>query len=419
MGKNIEEVRMRIEKNYKAVADMEDLMNYISEEWEKLELISICGLLYSELVTGVYSSSKLEQIIADVGRLVEYVQTEEPKKNEYLIVMTKAGGIGGHSVIANNWIEWDKKIKYSVVFTDFSACEVPIFLKEAVASSGGTIYFLSGDYLERAQQLLEISQRFSKIILLQHMYDLLPNLAYSHSNWTIPVYMYNHANFKFSFGYEVSDIIINLLKYDQQKTCACRGVQANNSLVLQFPNGGNIVGISEKAILLKEEIYHKYNLAVDKKLVVSMGDSFKFKSIVGYSFLEFVETLVFRRKDIQYVIIGPDTNELVWKKLEKTTNGRARAIGYVRREDANAIISHADLYITSFPMTSSGSNIAELYKVPYLLMDIVGRGRENYASNTVENIQDLLDKACEILDGNITPYLGSYYKKNHWARRMV
>ena len=421
MEKDIEEVRVRIEKNYKAIADIEELINSVSKDCEKLELISICGLLYSELVTGVYSSSKIEQIIANIGRQVEFVRTKKPKENEYLIVMTKAGSIGGHSVIVNNWIVWDKQVKYSLVFIDSLATEVPVFLKTAVEGSGGTIFFLKGDYLTKAQQLLKISQRFSKIILFQHMYDLIPNLAYSHPNWKTPIYMYNHANFKFSFGYEISDVIINLLKYDQQKTCVYRGVQANSSLVLQFPNGGNLVGINKKIVPLKSEIYHKYNLDKDKKLVVSMGDSFKFKSIVGYSFVKFVESLVLEREDVQYIIIGPDVNGKIWNELETTTNGRAKTIGYVKREVANAIISYADLYITSFPMASAGPNIAELYGVPYLLLEVVGRGRENYASNTVESIQDLLDKACQILDGSVTPYLGEYYKKvvgqEDWCKR--
>lgn len=99
MEKDIEEVRVRIEKNYKAIADIEELINSVSKDCEKLELISICGLLYSELVTGVYSSSKIEQIIADIGRQVEFVRTKKPKENEYLIVMTKAGSIGGHCVM--------------------------------------------------------------------------------------------------------------------------------------------------------------------------------------------------------------------------------------------------------------------------------------------------------------------------------
>lgn len=415
MYKNIEEVEERIELNYQAVKCIESLVDNQMCIEDKLDLISLCGMLYSEYVTGVYSSNVLEKKLFEIGNTIEYVTDKVARSNEYLFVMTKAGSLGGHSVIVNNWILWDKNIKYSIVFTDFDIEYVPAFLKEAVKISGGNLYFLQGSYFEKTKQLLNISSNFSKIILLQHMCDMIPNLAYCNSKWNIPVILYNHANFKFSFGYEVADKVLNLLDYDVNKTINSRGVDEKESMLLQFPNGGKIVRKLDGGLLdskERENIAIKYKICPNKKTVVSMGESFKFNDIVNCSFTTFVEKFINERTDdIQYIIIGPNSNEQKWKELEKNTKGRAKAVGYLDRKTAEALISVSDLYIVSFPMSAFGANAAEKYDIPYLAMSVTGRGTENYGNNAVTSIQELLQKANEILDGNKEQYKGSYSKR--------
>lgn len=415
MYKSIEEVEERIELNYHAVKCIESLVDNQMYIEDKLELISLCGLFYSEYVTGVYGSNILEKKLFEIGNTIEFATDKVAKENEYLFVMTKAGSLGGHSVIVNNWILWDKNIKYSIVFTDFDIEYVPEFLKEAVKISGGNLYFLHGSHLEKAKQLLQISQNFSKIILLQHMYDMIPNLAYSNLKWNIPVILYNHANFKFSFGYEISDRVLNLLEYDVNKTTLSRGVDEKESVFLQFPNGGKILRKLDDELLdskEREDIAQKYNICPSRKTVVSMGESFKFNDILDCSFTTFVEKLIDERNgDIQYIIIGANSNEQKWKEMEKNTKGRARAVGYLDRKTAEALISVSDLYIVSFPMAAFGANFAEKYDIPYLAMSVTGRGIENYGNNAVTSIEELLQKANEILDGNKEQYKGSYSKR--------
>lgn len=414
MYKNTEEVKQRIDLNYQAIKQLEQKLDEQTNNEDKLGLIAICGLLYSEFVTGVYGSKKLEQILSEIGSTIEFEAVREPKDDEYLIVMTKAYDLGGHSVIANNWLVWDRAIKYSIVFTDSSIADVPFFLKEAVQVSGGKMYFLWGSHYEKAKQLLDISQSFSKVILLQHMFDIVPSLAYCNPKWKIPVVLYNHANFKFSFGYKVSDAILNLVNYDVEKTICYRGVCKEKSLLLQFPNGGkkiSQIAIRKQEHVEKEFIAAEYGIDTNKKLIVSMGEGFKFNDIVNCSFISFVKRLMNQRSDIQYIIIGPNPNEKKWKELEEATCGMAKAVGYLKRDAANEIIGISDLYVNSFPMSASGSNIAEEYGVPYLFMTITGRGAENYDINVTTTIEELLEKSNEILDGNKEKYKGTYYKR--------
>lgn len=415
MVKLIKKVKQRIDKNYHAIKVLEKSLNQFMPDEEKIELINLCGLLYSEYVTGVYSSSILEKELSQIGNKIEIKNSENSSAdNKYLFVMTKANNIGGHSVLVNNWILWDKKNKYSIAFTEYGKEDVPFFLKKAVEASGGELYYLYGSHYEKAKQLLKISLTFSKIILIQHMYDVIPNLAYCNPEFNIPVILYNHANFKFSFGYHISDMVLNLLEYDVKKTIIYRGVDESKSLILQFPNAGEKIrdNNNECFSIDMKSICLKYGIDCNKKLVVSMGDGFKFGSIENYDFIAFVkEFICSRNNDTQYIIIGPDPNKQEWKNLEYLTQGNAKAIGYIRREEAETLISFSNLYIVSFPMSSFGASVAEKNNVPYLYLAVIEREIENYKENTVFTVQELLNKSNEILDGNKEKYQGTYYER--------
>lgn len=415
MYKKIEEVEQRIDWNYKAAKEFEKLLKKDISDEEKLEIIHFLGVFYSEFVTGVYSSCFLEKNIFEIGRKIEYQRTAKPIQERTLIVMTKAADTGGHTVIANNWIAWDVGYKYSIVFTDMNMENVPDFLKSAVKTSGGEMYFLKGTYIEKAKQLLCISQRFSKVILLQHMYDIIPNLAYSNLKWNIPIYMYNHANFKFSYGYAVADVVISLCNYDVEKAITYRGVNKSRNVFLQFPNGENIIGNMGDGFKRngrKKNIVNKYQIDPQKKLVVSMGDDFKFNDIIDCSFVKFVQNLIIQRNgDTQYLVIGADPDKEKWKLLLKNTDGLARAVGFIPREEAYELIHAADLYIVSFPMAASGLTTAEIFSVPYLMLAVTERGVENYAENVTRSLEELQQKANEVLDGEVEKYRGHYFEK--------
>lgn len=414
MYKSLEAVKKRIDWNAQAIKELESLLDHQMDKEDKIELIVLCGLFYSEFVTGVYTSAKLENLLSEIASTISFEPFGKSKKNEFLFVLTKAYKIGGHSVIANNWIRWDREKKYSIVFTDSCLEETPEFLKETVQESGGGLYFLKGNYCEKAKQLLDISQKFSKVILMQHMYDPIPNLAYNHPEWTTPVILYNHANFKFSFGYSVSDAVLNLLNYDVEKTIYYRGVSKEKSFYLPFPNGGKMVNkreINRKKTDKKGIDVVQYGINPNKKLVVSMGDGFKFSDIINYSFTDFVKALVSQRDDVQYLVIGPNPDEKKWSELESETGGKARAVGYLERKSVEDIISSSDLYVASFPMAAFGAAMAEEYDVPYLCLSVTDRGNENYAHNAVITVEELLDKSHEILNGEKEKYKGRYYKK--------
>ena len=94
------------------------------------------------------------------------------------------------------------------------------------------------------------------------------------------------ADFRFSFGFSVADKVLNLAPYDKDKTERYRGVAEGKSVLVRFPNGGQIVGNveksgSEKNQKSKEEKKHilaeKFGFVEHEKLIVSAGAEVKYK----------------------------------------------------------------------------------------------------------------------------------------------
>ena len=112
----LQEVKERINKNYKCIEEIEKLIAEQKQEDQRLELISLIGLMYSEFVTGVYSSEKLERYISNIGEKVKLSYNNKILNNKILIVMSKSYYVGGHTVLVHNWIKWDDTKQYSIVF---------------------------------------------------------------------------------------------------------------------------------------------------------------------------------------------------------------------------------------------------------------------------------------------------------------
>lgn len=402
--KNLEDVHERINLNYHFIKSLEKGINQCKDDDEKLTYLTFIGKLYSEYVTGIYSSYLLENEIVKIGRKVSFSPTSKPQKGKMLHVMTKASNGGGHTTVVNNWIRWDKDRQYSIVFTDTQHNEIPSYIIETVSASQGNLVCLEGNYIEKAKQLLEVSQSFERIILHIHMFDIIPILAYSNANWKIPVYFYNHADFRFSFGFSIADVILNLNDFDLKKSRDFRGIANDKNLILQSPNGGyvNSITIDED---INNYIISKYRIDRNAKLIVSMGDEFKYEDIIDYRFSDFVEKLINKSKDnIQFIIIGPNPEREKWKELEERTNKCARAIGYIERQEVYSLIKMCNLFICSFPMRASGAGLAEMWGVPCLSLFVIDREAEFFEENKAESIDELIEKSLDVLNGNTKKY---------------
>ncbi|MEY8377269.1 hypothetical protein AALD22_16040 [Lachnospiraceae bacterium 56-18] len=416
-------VKSRIDKNYECIREIEQLISLKKSDEEKLGLISLAGKFYSEYITGVYSCNMLEQQIIEIGRKINYIPTKEASNKKILIVMSACSSVGGHTVLVHNWIKWDDEKSYSVVFTNMRESQTPDFIKKIVKLSGGSLIYLSGSYMEKASSLLEISEEFCRVLLFTHMEDIVPVIAYSNNQWNIPVYFYNHADFRFSYGFSVSDIVLNLTDFDVDKTIRYRGIDEKESICFQFPGYGQIDDIKNRVDkqTIRLFIEEKYGLEKDEKLIVSMGNDFKYENIIGYEFDAYIEAVLSKYNGkCSFFIIGADGERQKWIKLNKKTHGKAKALGILPRKEAERLIAGADIYIVSFPMTAAGQQDAECAGVPYLGLNMYGRGIREDDIRFSKSVNELIRKTLEILEGNKLRYLSEknadVWTKEEWKR---
>lgn len=423
--RSLEEVEDRINRNHACIKELENQISLQETEEKKLRLLSFIGIMYSWYMTGIYSSNDLEQQIIELGKDITFHSVSKPQDDQILIVMTEAGDTGGHTLLVHNWIKWDTKRTYSLAFTDMNEQNVPVFIKKAVEISGGELFFLSGTEIKKAGELLEVSQKFSRILLFNHMQDVIPVLAYSNKNWKRPVYFYNHADWRFSFGFSVSDVVLNLFPFDIDKAVRYRGIPLPYCIHMQFPGMGKMEENETKKQNKKDIrrwIYETYHIAEGERLVVSMGYGYRYRSIIDYDFGSYVRE-VMKKSDCpcRFLIIGPDRTEKEWFCLEQDTQGRARALGILPRGEAEQLISGADLYVLSFPQGSSGKSVAEQAGVPCLWLNIVGRGMNQSDIRSAESVSELVEKTLDVLNGSGDKYQVSpdlwRWSQTEWVQR--
>lgn len=406
--RSLQDVKLRIDKNYECIKELEKYISIQDTEEGQLEVLSLIGKMYAGFVTGIYSSNILEQQIVDVGNKINYVPSNKSNDAQILIVMSACAAIGGHTIIVHNWISWDDESMYSIVFTDMKEQRAPDFIENAVQKSGGNLMYLSGSYTEKAVRLMEISEGFERILLFTHMEDIIPLLAYGNRHWQIPVYFYNHADFRFSYGFSVSDMVLNLNEFDVDKTSRYRGIDKNRNECIQFPGQGklNVWKDERKAGNVQNDIKQKYGIAEDEKLIVSMGSDFKYESIIGYEFDVYADSVIREYEGLcSFLIIGADIKKEKWIALKERTGGKARALGILPREEAEQIIAVSDVYIISFPMAAYGGSAAEQAKVPWLWLNIYGRGVKTGDIRYAGSVEELTEKTLDILNGNGQKYL--------------
>lgn len=421
---SLKAVEDRINKNYDCMKELEELVAIQSTLDKKLETISLVGKMYAEFVTGIYASDVLEKQVIESSINIEYSISNKSDEKHILIVMSECGEISGHTALVHNWIEWDDENQYTIIFTNMDVSYIPEFIKSVVNKSGGEIICLSGSYMEKALKLIEVSEKFQRILLFTHMEDIIPILAYGNKNWKIPIFFYNHADFRFSYGFSVSDIVLNLYEFDVDKTIRFRGCDKKNSIYLQFPGQGHVEDKMKKfdKKRIRTILEQKYGVKKDEKLIVSMAEDFKYESIIGFKFDTYVEEVLKKSKiESSFLIIGADKEKEKWIQLNRHTNGKAQALGILPRYEAVQIISAADLYVVSFPMAASGKADAEDAGVPCLYIDIYGRCVEKGDNRVSNSVEELVEKTQDVLNGNGDKYLGfqnvGTWTKKEWKKR--
>lgn len=303
---------------------------------------------------GFFYSHEMEQLLSDIGR--SYLKPvgkpsygkDAPKR--FLHVLTTAFPTGGHTRAVSRWIDTCAQHApsehHSVLISMQLMMPIPAWLSYSAERSGGeVISFLPHlSVLDKAAEMRSRSTEFDAVILHIHPDDPLPNLAFY--DQPRPVIFFDHADHAFSLGTDVAMVIADIRPVGHDLSVRFRSPAARKVLLpLPLPD-------DRHPPLDKAEVRRKLGLPVNAPIALTIGDPFKFSSVLGYSFPAMVQSICEGNPRVLIIAIGISESE-PFPELKRLTGGRFMPVGFVKDRDIVELYYRtADVYLDSFPCTS-------------------------------------------------------------------
>lgn len=387
-----------IKKNKIVFEDLKKICKKESSEEEKAILLKIVAYFATFKHTGAFSDNDIEELLCNISQKHKMNTIFKYKKNSFLHIMTECYETGGHTRIVERWINNSNiNQKHSIVFTEQIKNNIPKWLTKAIIKKNGDIFDLSDNtqIIDKALRLREIASEYEYIILHIHMFDIIPILAFGTKSFNRPIIFVNHADHLFWLGISISDLIINIRKDGLKITSTRRG--SVNGVVLPVPLE------YKKNVLDKKKCRVLIKVPENKKLIISVGSSYKYIPSNRNIFIETAINILKINSDVIFWVIGPDKyKEKQWREAYLNSKGRLNAIGNISKKVLNHYYFAADLYIESFPIDSATALIeAALNEIPILRLkslyspfDVLAGRKDIQANDTNE----LIKKAKFILN---------------------
>ena len=302
---------------------------------------------------GVWSSSKLERILLDIGRKAVPVQPNaEPQvpisreTKTVCHVVTSVMAIGGLSKMLWRWTSQDKARCHSLVLSKQSHHQIPLGLRAAVEQSGGGIHHLDaviGSLLERARRLREIAALADIVVLHVHPDDVLPSIAFASRPRRPSVVYLDHADHSFWVGAGVSDVVANMRETGARLSRERRGIDAGRIALLP-----TVIEPSQR-ILSRVEAKRRLGLPGASVVLLSVARARKYRSFGGATFADSHLAVLDKHQNAILVVVGPGRQE-DWSDAVRRTGGRI--ITCDECDDPSQYFQAADIYVDSFPFVS-------------------------------------------------------------------
>ncbi|WP_294358892.1 hypothetical protein [uncultured Clostridium sp.] len=322
-----------------------------------IEGVANLSLQYADYVqykaTGEYCNEDIEKALLICGKNIDMdknnfqdvelmLENYTTSKRKILHVISEGYKIGGHTKLVKNWIKKDED-SISALITTWQMNTLPEELIEEVKNHGGFVYSLNnfyGTYEKSASLLRKIAYSWSDIVILHcHMQDPIPILAFAVEGGP-PVFILNHADHRFWIGSSIADVIVDCREESKKLSFERRG--ARESFILPVP-------LSEKGDFDKEKYRDKYGIDRKTKVILTIAEEYKFKSINQYSYIDILKRIIFETNDTIAYIVGPK-REGKWEQLCLDTNERVKVIG--RTENIEELYMISDMYLDSFMFSS-------------------------------------------------------------------
>ena len=259
-----------------------------------------------------------------------------------LHLMTTAYSSGGHTRVVERFLKGG--VGDGLAILDTLPVEVFNQLPKHVKVFNG-IRKRSG--VATISEILSIGLKFKKVILHIHPDDIYSaTAAILLANLGVKVFMYNHADHQFSFGYAAAKKVFEISKYGWIRG-TIRGIEHKQTYV----------GIPIPSFELRK-INHQKNKSIQ---IFMAGNDTKFAPWGKYSVPEFINKFYndrLARDEVGFTICGPTGQEKYWKKLNKHVRHRVEFLGVLPHKKYMELLSNTDCYIDSFPI-GNGTGFVE------------------------------------------------------------
>lgn len=309
---------------------------------------------------GYLRSIKIEQILSKISLCtLGVVKLDGSEKKAGFIhvfhVATSVSNRGGHTRVISRWIDtcmmFAKDQVHHLVLTGQGTSDIPEWLANAISKTGGKCILVGekSGWIGRSAHLRDLVTRHADVIVLHvHPNDPIVNLALFGMKVHMPIFMFNHADHVFSLGMGVCNRVLDFRKSGQDLTTRYRGV---SSTIVPLPMVvDDIAGNNRQK--LRYDARKRLDIDIDAVIALTIGDEYKYKDALGYSFIECVRRMLKSEPGLTLIAVGiPNKNE--WAVLASETQNRFVPTGNILNKSIlNDYYRAADIYLEGFPFSS-------------------------------------------------------------------
>lgn len=348
---------------------------------------------------GIFASQELESFISAISarKITRHPLSRDIEEGSTLHILSQAFKGGGHTRVVERWIcASPNSEKHSILIT--RGGEPTEALQAGVAVHKGEIFIQKkfSSLIGRAQQILEISRAYSRVVLHVHMDDILPMLAFSGGGQSTQIIHFNHADHRFWVGASLPNRVIEMRSWGKAVSETKRGVHYSEVVGIPLPDVGN------NNQLDKSQAREELAIPLDKKVLITAGHSRKYLANTQIHFTDAVRELLYAHSDRHLFAIGPDAKlDQNWRRLISDFPEQVTLLPYMPKEKLDLYLRAADLGLDSFPM-SGGTAVLDMLSngLPTLsLKCATGHFDVIYNSSFYcETIQDWISKARLLLE---------------------
>lgn len=318
------------------------LFEGVKSDEAKLKVLQAFGEFAMQNYTGHFREPELEDFLTSYGKRKFKIKQEPAPLDENALVhiITRTYTIGGHSRFLENILQIDKKHRHHLIVTDQGETPYRKSIHELIEYEGGRLIFLDGDLDEKGQQLIDaLTQLGGKILLHHHPSDILPSISLSVLQNRYPVYLFNHADHCYSYGFELDPSVVNIREEAARITFHWR--QCEKNAVLPLPI------IKPEIKLSREEVFTMYGLNPDLKLGLCVAGIHKFLPVNEQNFFQIFKSAIEQNPDFQVAVVGVRKERLIEMGLEKYFHPNFHFLGLV--QNPSELQAHADIAIDPIP----------------------------------------------------------------------